>query len=165
MVNGAYSQTFILKWLWTKRKCLAQSATFPWSLHTWRLITILRLGLMLTSGYSRSIRTIKIVWLHLFKLVLHFLSVGLPLQNVFLLNLAEMLFWNNIRAQFVISALVTMSKYELFQSQTALLILLMPDTPKTCSSVEPHLNLKQNDTRTQVRVCVITIVCNLNGCY
>ncbi|KAL1260757.1 hypothetical protein QQF64_008584 [Cirrhinus molitorella] len=45
--------------------------------------------------------------------------------------------------------------YELFQSQTALLILLMPDmpkqdTPKTCSSVEPHLNMKENDTRTQM---------------
>ncbi|KAI2656245.1 Zinc finger protein 568 [Labeo rohita] len=55
----------------------------------------------------------------------------------------------------LVVAVVTMSRYELVQSQTALLILLMPDTtkqdtPKTCSSAEPHLNIKQNDTQTQV---------------
>ncbi|XP_059389109.1 uncharacterized protein LOC132122748 isoform X3 [Carassius carassius] len=38
-----------------------------------------------------------------------------------------------------------MSKYELFQGKTALLILLMQDTPKPCSSAEPHLDMTQNN--------------------
>lgn len=85
------------------------------------------------------------------------------MQNVFSCKS----YWNV--TQFLLFALVvavvTMSRYELVQSQTALLILLMPDTtkqdtPKTCSSAEPHLNIKQNDTQTQVvRIFVIKIIC------
>lgn len=73
------------------------------------------------------------------------------MQNDYFLNLAAILFWTRFQTQFLICALhvavVTMSRYELFQSQTALLILLMPDTPKTCRSAEPHLNMKQNETQ------------------
>lgn len=48
-----------------------------------------------------------------------------------------------------------MSRYELFQSQTTVFILLMPDTPKqgtakAFSSVDPLLNMKQNDTQTHI---------------